>query len=155
MNKFDTLFNQILSEQEYDPSQFDPHLNKADVSNRPDHSQFKEPKDDLNNLRNRERNAGLEPVIKPPFKSSSYKYKIGDTYKKNGTEFIIARNKYTGKIGPQLVTFLKGEDGKAVQYKVTGVDDKGYPVSEPTGTHQKLPPSTQWGVKDVPGGDID
>jgi hypothetical protein len=154
MNKFDTLFNHILSEQEYDPSQFNPRLNKADVSNRPT-PDYSEPKDDLNNLRNRERNAGLEPQTKFRFNSSSYKYKIGDTYEKNGTKFIIARNEYTGRIGPQLVTFLKGGEGKAVEYKVTGVDDKGYPISEPTGVHQKLLPPTQWGVKDVPGGDID
>ena len=157
MSKFNTLYNQILSEQDYDRSQFDPRGVPSDPSNRRV-ADYSEPKDYLNDLRNRERNAGVEET-KPSYKSSSYKYKIGDTYKKYGTEYIIARSTYTKKIGPQLVNFWQGEDledGRySVEYKVTGVDAKGYPISEPTGKKEKLREPTQWGVKDVPGGDID
>ena len=109
-------------------------------------------------FRNRERNAGVEETP-TPFKSSSYKYKVGDVYEKHGRKFIIARSKYTGKLGPQHVEYVQGEDMEdgryEVVYKITGVDSKGYPISEPTGEKRKLREPTQWGVKDVPGGDID
>jgi hypothetical protein len=157
MSKFNTLYNQILSEQDYDRSQFDPRQNTADSSNRRV-ADYSEPKDNLNDLRNRERNAGVEETP-ASFKSSSYKYKIGDVYEKHGQKYIIARSPYTKKIGPQLVNIQKGEDledGRySVVYKATGVDEKGYPVYEPTGEKRKLREPTQWGVKDVPGGDID
>lgn len=91
MNKFNTLYNQIVSEQEFDPSQFDPRANKADVSNRPDHSQYKEPKDDLQNFKNRERNAGLgaaDKDSKDRFNPLYYSFK-NDIIEKRGRVFWV------------------------------------------------------------------
>ena len=106
MNKFNTLFNQIVSEQEYDSSQFDPRLNKADVSNRPDHGQYKEPEDDLQNFKNRERNAGLGPAdrdSKDRFNPFYYAFK-NDIFEKKGKVFWV----YAGpKLSDELTMSVK------------------------------------------------
>ena len=143
--------------EEYDSSQFDPRLNPVDPSNKPV-ADYKEPKDYLSKLKNQERNAG---VSEEPFKSfSSPSKKLGQFYKtKYGKEFIMARSKYSGKVEPHSTTLVRGEDFEdgryEVEYKITGIDDQGYPLEEPTGKKPKKLTSTQWGVKDVPGGDID
>lgn len=100
MNKFNTLYSQIVSEQEYDPSQFDPRANKADVSNRPDHSQYKEPKEDLG-FKDRERNAGLGAADKDDkdrYNPFYYAFK-NDIFEKKGKVFwIFAGPKVTDEL---------------------------------------------------------
>jgi len=145
-------YEQILKEGQPD----DPRLNKADVSNRPV-ADYSEPKDYVNDLRNRERNAGVEE--ERPKRTASSGSKLGDVYTKHGRDFIIARSKYSNKLEPHSTTLVRGEDledGRyEVEYKITGVDEKGYPIEEPTGKKIKMRPPTQWGVENVPGGDID
>lgn len=87
--------------------------------------------------------------VKPYVQKVQQDPNIGGTYEKYGKKFIVAKDRNTGKVGPQAVLYVKGEDledGRyEVEYKITGVDSEGYPVSEPTGTKRKLPEPTQWG----------
>lgn len=122
-------------------------------SNEPSSSDIKAQEEEE---RNTERNFG---EVEEPVYRSKPQGELGSVYSKHGRKYIVVKNKDTGKVGPFPVEFSKGEDVDGerfeVFYKITGVDEEGYPVSEPTGQKKPMLPATQWGVKDVPGGDID
>jgi len=106
---------------------------------------------------NQERNAGLEDDGEDWKERTRQKDKQpgepGFIYSKHGRKYIVAKSKLTNKVYPHSVEFSQGEeiDGERYEifYKITGVDQQGYPISEPTGKKVKMLPSTEWGSKDV------
>lgn len=101
MTKFDKLvsatLHKINESDEVDLNQFNPRLNKADVSNRPDHSTYKEPEDTLPVLRNQERNAGLnERGSKPSSIDTAFK---NDIIQRKGKVLWVFSGPTVGKSG--------------------------------------------------------
>jgi hypothetical protein len=152
MTKFDKLvtatLRKINESDEVDSSQFDPRLNKADVSNRPDHSAYKEPEDNLPVLRNQERNAGLDERGSK-YSSLDYTFK-NDIMERKGkilwvfsgpalgsSDSIFAKRKFkdiTSLLSDPKVLEGQTFSGKFNDFKIVGIEPK-----EQQQRHEKIP----------------
>ena len=144
-------YTKVLKESQPD----DPRQNVADYSNRrvADHS---EPKDYIHDFKHRERNAGVEEEPKQYSEPARPVAKPYMVKRKWGAEdwFIKIPEGDPSGIRPGTYELNRPLERLDRRFKVVWNKEKGQAEEVDLGEAPKRP-VTQWGVKDVPGGDID
>lgn len=132
----------------------DPRQNVADYSNRRV-ADYSEPKDYLQDFKNRERNAGVEEPkqYSDPARPAAKPYMVKRKWGAADWFIKIPEGDPSG-IEPGTYGLNKTMQTSNKQFKIVWNKEKQQAEKVDLG-EVSMPPVTQWGVKDVPGGDID
>lgn len=150
MKKFDNLVNTVLSKLNegdvVDSSQFDPRLNPAEISNRPDHS-YKEP-----SFRKRRDPENYKYDFEGPRTSSDSTQEKDRPYKnkRTGQKFVDLSDKEARELGLKPRTYSLGKtiisgDGKT-KFELKWNEDAQKIEKIDLGTHELDQEPTEYGV---------